>query len=65
MNRLVNAVAGRLSLRAPQRRPPFTLDLSTVRYAQVSEELWIQHLRTCTTEVLTLGDGGMKERRRG
>lgn len=41
----------------------FTLDLSAVRYPPVSEELWIQHLRTSVVEVMSLGDSGVKERR--
>ena len=42
---------------------PFTLDLSSVRYPPVSADLWIQHLRTHEREILTLGEGGAKERR--
>ena len=42
---------------------PFTLDLSSVRYPPVSADLWVQHLRTRSHQVLTLGDGGVKERR--
>lgn len=41
----------------------FTLDLSSVRYPPVSTDLWIQHLRTHEREILTLGEGGVKERR--
>jgi type III restriction enzyme len=41
----------------------FTLDLSTVHYPPVSEELWIQQLRTRATQVLSLGEGSIKERR--
>ncbi|MGB7217805.1 MAG: DEAD/DEAH box helicase family protein [Vicinamibacterales bacterium] len=41
----------------------FTLDLSSVRYPPVSADLWIQHLRTHDREILTLGEGGAKERR--
>lgn len=41
----------------------FTLDLSSVRYPPVSADLWVQHLRTQEHQVLTLGDGGVKERR--
>jgi type III restriction enzyme len=41
----------------------FTLDLSTVHYAPVSEELWIQQLRTRATQVLSLGEGSIKEGR--
>ncbi|MBA3885788.1 MAG: DEAD/DEAH box helicase family protein [Acidobacteria bacterium] len=42
---------------------PFTLDMSTVRYPPVSEELWIQHLRTREHTVLALGDTGIREDR--
>jgi type III restriction enzyme len=42
---------------------PFTLDLSSVRYPPVSEELWIQHLRTHDREVLSVAEGGIRERR--
>ena len=42
---------------------PFTLDLSTLRYPQVDEDLWIQHLRTGQRDVLALGQGGVKEAR--
>ena len=41
----------------------FTLDLSSVRYPAVAEELWIQHLRTHEREVLSVGEGGIRERR--
>ncbi|MDO9453211.1 MAG: DEAD/DEAH box helicase family protein [Stagnimonas sp.] len=42
---------------------PFTLDLSTLRYPAVDEELWIKTLRTHETEVMTLGRGGIEEPR--
>jgi type III restriction enzyme len=42
---------------------PFTLELGTLRYPPVSEELWIQHLRTSRREVLALGRGGVEETR--
>lgn len=42
---------------------PFTLDFSSVRYPPVSEELWIQHLRTHDRQVLSVGEGGIHERR--
>jgi type III restriction enzyme len=42
---------------------PFTLDLSTLKYPPVSEELWIQHLHTNEREVLALGSGGIEEER--
>ena len=40
---------------------PFDLDLEALRYPAVSNELWIQHLRTSELEVLTLGHGGINE----
>ena len=42
---------------------PFTLKLDTLRYPAVSEELWIQYLRTDQRELLTLGVGGIEEKR--
>jgi type III restriction enzyme len=42
---------------------PFTLDLTALRYPAVSDELWIQHLRTNQMEVLALGRGGIEEAR--
>jgi len=42
---------------------PFTLDLGTLKYPAVSEELWIQHLRTNHLEVVSLGRGGFAEAR--
>jgi type III restriction enzyme len=42
---------------------PFTLDLSNVNYPEVSEELWIQHLRTRQTEVVAAIGAGIRERR--
>ena len=42
---------------------PFTLKLDTLKYPAVSEELWIQHLRTNQLEVVTMGDGGITEKR--
>lgn len=41
----------------------FTLDLSSVRYPDVSNDLWVQHLRTSEYQVLSLDDSGVKERR--
>ncbi|MBI5198130.1 MAG: type III restriction endonuclease subunit R, partial [Nitrospirae bacterium] len=41
----------------------FTLDLGTLRYPPVSDELWIQHLRTHQREVVSLGSGGIEEDR--
>ena len=42
---------------------PFTLDLDTLKYPAVSDELWIQTLRTNEREVLALGRGGIEEAR--
>ncbi|WP_245969689.1 DEAD/DEAH box helicase [Thiocapsa rosea] len=42
---------------------PFTLELATLRYAPVSDELWVQHLRTGQRDVVTLGQGGFDEAR--
>jgi type III restriction enzyme len=42
---------------------PFSLKLDTLKYPAVSDELWIQHLRTNQLEVVTLGAGDLEERR--
>jgi type III restriction enzyme len=42
---------------------PFDLDLAGLRYPAVSDDLWIQHLRTGTREVLALSKGGTEEAR--
>jgi type III restriction enzyme len=42
---------------------PFTLDLATLKYPAVSDELWIQHLRTHQLEIVALGRGGVDESR--
>lgn len=42
---------------------PFKLDLSGLNYPPISDELWVQMLRTGTTEVIGLGKGGLKEQR--
>lgn len=42
---------------------PFTLKLETLKYPAVSDELWIQHLRTNQLEVMALGHGGIEEER--
>lgn len=42
---------------------PFTLALDTMRYQAVSDELWIQQLRTNEREVLSLGRDGNDEAR--
>ncbi|MEN8758020.1 MAG: hypothetical protein ABF303_06125 [Desulfobacterales bacterium] len=41
----------------------FTLDLTSLNYPAVSDELWIQHLRTSKLEVLALSKGGIEEAR--
>lgn len=41
----------------------FTLDLTALHYQAISEELWIQHLRTDQREVLAMGKGGIEEER--
>ncbi len=41
----------------------FQLKLDTLRYPAVSDELWIQHLRTHELEVVALGRGGIEEAR--
>ena len=40
---------------------PFTLKLDALKYPAVSEELWIQNLRTNQLEVVTLGRGNNDE----
>jgi len=40
---------------------PFTLDLSTLKYPAVSDELWVQHLRTGLRDTVALGRGGVEE----
>ncbi|NCN89215.1 MAG: DEAD/DEAH box helicase family protein [Gallionella sp.] len=42
---------------------PFTLKLDTLKYPAVSEELWVQILRTNERELVTLGQGGIEESR--
>ena len=41
----------------------FTLRLDTLKYPAVSDELWIQHLRTNQLEVVSAGPGGSDEAR--
>jgi len=41
----------------------FVLKLDTLKYPAVSDELWIQHLRTNQLEVLSLGRAGIEEAR--
>lgn len=42
---------------------PFTLKLDGLRYPAVSDELWVQYLRTDQREVISLGKGGIEEQR--
>ncbi|MCU0832809.1 MAG: DEAD/DEAH box helicase family protein [Chromatiaceae bacterium] len=42
---------------------PFTLDLATLRYPPVADELWVQHLRTSQMDIVALGRGGGQEAR--
>ena len=42
---------------------PFTLKLNTLKYPAVSEELWVQYLRTGGTETVALTRDGSSERR--
>lgn len=42
---------------------PFTLALDALRYPPVSDELWIQHLRTHNLEIIDLGQGGVQDAR--
>ncbi|HEX4045638.1 MAG TPA: DEAD/DEAH box helicase family protein [Gammaproteobacteria bacterium] len=41
----------------------FTLKLNTLKYPAISDELWIQHLRTNQIDVVSVGDGSIKENR--
>lgn len=41
----------------------FKLDLTALHYPAPSEELWIQHLRTRTLEIIGVGNGGIEEKR--
>ena len=41
----------------------FKLKLETLKYPAVSDELWIQHLRTNQLDVVSLGRGGIEESR--
>lgn len=41
----------------------FTVELKAFNYQALTEELWIQHLRTHQTEVVALGDRGIREHR--
>jgi type III restriction enzyme len=41
----------------------FTLDLTALKYPAVSEELWVQNLRTNHIEIVAVGRGSMEEAR--
>lgn len=41
----------------------FKLDLGALKYPAVSDELWLQHLRTEKNEVVALAQGGVREER--
>lgn len=42
---------------------PFQLRLDPLRYPPISDELWLQHLRTNRLEVVSLGKGSIEETR--
>lgn len=42
---------------------PFTVDLATMKCQAVSDELWVQHLRTGQRDIVALGKGGAEESR--
>lgn len=42
---------------------PFQLDISSLNYQPISEELWVQFLQTGAAEVIGLGKGGIREKR--
>ena len=42
---------------------PFKLVLQALKYPAMSEELWVQYLRTGGTEVVATGRGGIDEQR--
>ena len=42
---------------------PFTLKLDALKYPAVSEELWVQHLRTNQLDVVATSNGGIEENR--
>ena len=42
---------------------PFTLEVDTLNYPPVSEELWAKHLRTDQVDVIAMGTGGTEESR--
>ena len=42
---------------------PFTLKLDALKYPALSEELWIQYLRTSERDIVSLGQGNIDEDR--
>jgi type III restriction enzyme len=42
---------------------PFTLNLDTMKYPAVSDELWAKYLRTDEVDIIAMGKGGMEEAR--
>lgn len=42
---------------------PFTLELASLRYPPVSDELWIQYLRTAERDIVSLSQHGVEEPR--
>lgn len=42
---------------------PFKLEVASMHYAAISDELWVQYLRTHEQEVVTLSRGGIEESR--
>lgn len=42
---------------------PFTLELATLNYPPVDDEMWVQYLRTGLGEAVGLGKGGIEESR--
>ena len=41
---------------------PFALELATVNYPPVKDEMWVQYLRTGLSVVIGLGEGGIEEK---
>jgi type III restriction enzyme len=42
---------------------PFTLQVKTLNYQPISEDLWVKHLRTDQVDVISAGQGGLQELR--
>lgn len=42
---------------------PFTLELGTLNYPRVEDEIWVQYLRTGENQIIGLGKGGIEESR--